>query len=123
MSASLYGEVIADHSRRPRNFGALEAPDASHEGLNPLCGDRVRIELRLASGRIAQAAFRGEACMVAMASASLLTEMVSGLSVQEAAELPREKLLAALQAPLRPSRLGCATLPLEVLQEALRGRR
>jgi nitrogen fixation NifU-like protein len=115
----LYGAVITEHWRRPRNRGALEAPDVAHEGTNPLCGDRVRIELRLDGALIAEARFRGEACMVATASASLLTELVRGLSLAEAAQLPRERILDALQAPLRPSRLGCASLPVDTLREGI----
>ncbi|GAC1336666.1 MAG: SUF system NifU family Fe-S cluster assembly protein [Myxococcales bacterium] len=117
--SALYGEVIAEHARAPRNFGPLPAPDAAHEDVNPLCGDRIRIELRLARGRIAEARFGGEACMVATAAASLLTGLVVGQSLEEAAALPREALLAALQATLRPSRVACATLPLAVLQGAI----
>ena len=117
--SSPYGAVVAEHHRHPRNRGSLDAPDVSREGLNPLCGDRVRIELRLDAGRIAAARFDGEACMVALAAASLLTELVQGLTPAEAAALPEEKLLAALQTTLRPSRRGCAMLPLDVLREGI----
>jgi nitrogen fixation NifU-like protein len=116
---SPYGEVVADHARNPRNRGSLESPDVAHEDLNPLCGDRVRIELKLEGGRIAAARFGGEACMVALASASLLTGLVQGLTPAEAAALPEEKLLAALQARLRPSRIGCVMLPLQVLRAGI----
>jgi len=122
MSAALYGAVIAEHFRRPRNQGALDAPDAAHEDVNPLCGDRVRIELRIASDRIAAARFKGDACMVAVAAASLLTGMLEGMTLAEAAAFPEARLLEALQAPLRPSRVGCALLPLRVARAALRGR-
>jgi nitrogen fixation protein NifU and related proteins len=116
---ALYGDVIAEHFRRPRNQGSLESPDASHEDVNPLCGDRIRIELKLQGGRVAVARFRGDACMIAIAAASLLTVMVEGLPLEDARDFPREKLLEALQAPLRPSRIGCAILPLEVLRGAV----
>ena len=121
--SALYGEVIAEHWRLPRNRGALEAPDVAGEELNPLCGDRVRIELKLEAGRIAEARFRGDACMVAVAAASLLTGMLRGLSLDEAALLSGEPLLAALQTPLRPSRLACAALPLQALKAGLALRR
>lgn len=114
-----YGEVVADHARHPRNRGRFDAPHVAHEGLNPLCGDRVRLELQLAQGRISAARFDGEACMVALAAASLLTELLPGLSPEDARALPDERLLSALQATLRPSRVACATLPLQVLREAL----
>ena len=121
--SALYGEVIADHYKRPRNRGELESPDAAHEEVNPLCGDRIRIELRLSAGRIAEARFRGEACMVAIASASLLTELVRALPEEEAAALPLARFLEELRAELRPSRLACAELPLSALRKALQGRR
>jgi nitrogen fixation NifU-like protein len=117
--SGLYGEVIAEHFRRPRNQGRLESPDASHEDVNPLCGDRLRIELRIENGRIAAARFRADACMVATASASLLTGFVEGLAPAEAGRFPRERLLEALETPLRPSRVSCATLSLEVLRGAI----
>ncbi|HXN84263.1 MAG TPA: iron-sulfur cluster assembly scaffold protein [Myxococcales bacterium] len=117
--SALYGEVISEHFRRPRNQGSFERADAWHEELNPLCGDRVRIELRLSEGRIAEARFRGDACMVVVASASLLTERVRGLSMAEASRLSREEVLGALQTELRPARVPCALLPLEALRGAL----
>jgi nitrogen fixation protein NifU and related proteins len=117
--SGLYGEVIAEHFRRPRNQGRLEAPDASHEDVNPLCGDRLRIELRIIDGRISAARFRADACMVATAAASLLTGFIEGVALDEAAHFPRERLLEALGSPLRPSRLSCATLSLEVLRGAI----
>jgi nitrogen fixation protein NifU and related proteins len=116
---ALYGDVIAEHFRRPRNQGRLDSPDASHEDVNPLCGDRMRIELRIEDGRIAAARFRADACMVAIAAASLLTDLVEGLSLEEAERFPRERLLEALGTPLRPSRLSCATLSLDVLRGAI----
>lgn len=117
--SALYGELIAEHFRSPRNRGALDRPDAAFEEVNPLCGDRVRLELRLAGGRIAEARFRGDACMVATASASLLTERLCGLELAAAARLSRDDMLAALRTELRPARVACALLPLEVLRGAL----
>jgi len=119
---ALYSDVILDRFRHPRYFGELDAPDAAHEDVNPLCGDRVRIELRLDGGRtpaIEAVRYRGDACAIALASADLLAEMVEGRPVREAAGVDRERLLAALQADIRPSRLRCVTLPLDVLRGAL----
>jgi nitrogen fixation NifU-like protein len=118
--SSLYGPVVADHFRNPRNRGELPSPDAVHEALNPLCGDRIRIELRVDGGRVCAARFGAEACMVAVAAASLLTGMVVGVPVAEAASLEDAALLAALETQLRPSRVGCAILPIQVLRTALR---
>jgi nitrogen fixation protein NifU and related proteins len=115
----LFGAVISEHFRHPRNRGTLESPDAAHEEFNPLCGDRIRLELKVSGGRVVAARFRGDACMVAVASASLLMEMVEGLPLAEAARFPEETLLDALQTELRPSRVACARLPLQALRGAL----
>ncbi|TMB36412.1 MAG: iron-sulfur cluster assembly scaffold protein [Deltaproteobacteria bacterium] len=118
--SGLYGKVIDDHGKRPRNRGSLEEPDAAHEDVNPLCGDRIRIELRLEDGRIAEARFGGSACMVAVASASLLTEMVRSLPPGEAAALTLDRIVSEMHAELRPARLSCAELPLSVLRGAVK---
>jgi nitrogen fixation protein NifU and related proteins len=83
----LYGEVILDHNRRPRNFGRL--PGASHSavGYNPLCGDRVEVYLRIEQGRIEEIAFEGVGCAISTASASMMTEALRGKSLQEARRL------------------------------------
>jgi nitrogen fixation NifU-like protein len=117
--SGLYGKVIDDHSKRPRNKGSLDAPDAAHEDVNPLCGDRIRIELRVREGRIAEARFGGNACMVATASASLLTEMVRSLPPGDAAAVTLDRIVSEMHTELRPSRMSCAGLPLSVLRAAL----
>ena len=113
------GAVVVDHAKNPRNRGALESPDLAREGTNPLCGDRVRLELRVRDGRIEAMAFEADACMVTVAAASMLSELVTGAPTEEARALPDERLLGALETELRPSRVGCALLPLQVLREAL----
>jgi nitrogen fixation NifU-like protein len=118
--SGLYGKVIDEHSKRPRNRGSLESPDAAHEDVNPLCGDRIRIELRLEDDRIAEARFGGNACMVATASASLLTEMLRSLPLSEASALTVDRIVSQMHAELRPSRMSCAELPLSVLRLALK---
>jgi nitrogen fixation NifU-like protein len=117
---SPYGDLIREHSRHPRNYGSLEAPDIRHEDENPLCGDRVRIELSLAADTVHAARFQGDLCMIAMAAASLLTEMITGLPLERISELPEQQLIDALHAEIKPSRRKCALLPLEVLQSGVR---
>jgi nitrogen fixation NifU-like protein len=120
MTAPLYGGVILERFRHPRHFGELPGADASYEDVNPLCGDRLRIELRIGAGRdVETVRFQGDACAVATASADLLAEMVEGRSVERALGLERDALLGALGAPIRASRLGCVSLPLAVLRGAL----
>ena len=78
----LYQEIILDHSRHPRHFGALEAANHVAEGHNPLCGDRVKIYLKVdADDRIADVGFEGRGCAISIASASLMTEMLKGRTV------------------------------------------
>jgi nitrogen fixation protein NifU and related proteins len=120
MTAPLYGGVVLDRFRHPRHFGELPGADAVHEDVNPLCGDRLRIELRLGPEREVEAVrFQGDACAIATASADLLAEMVEGRSVTEALGVERDALLTALGAPIRASRLPCVSLPLAVLRGAL----
>ena len=83
----LYREVILDHSRRPRNYGAMDAANRQSDGFNPLCGDRLRLFLRVEDGTVRQASFVGDGCAISTASASLLTEALAGLSERRALEL------------------------------------
>ena len=115
-----YGETILEHYRHPRNYGSLDAPDIRHEESNPTCGDRVRIEVSIgADGTIAAARFQGDLCMIAKASASLMTEIIAGLPVDGIADLPERRLLEALNAEIQPGRMKCALLPLEGLRSGV----
>src|SRR5262245_29619277 len=112
MTAPLYGGVILDRFRHPRRFGELPGADAVYEDVNPLCGDRLRVEIRLGPDREVEAIrFQGDACAIASASADLLAELVEGRPANEALRLERDALLAALGAPIRTSRPGCVSLP------------
>ena len=116
-----YGEVILEHFRHPRNHGRLEGADIAHEELNPLCGDRVRIELAIdGNDAIRAARFQGDLCMIAQAASSLLTEMIIGSSLDDALEFSERRLLDALRSEISPARLACATLPLNVLKSGVR---
>ena len=83
----LYRDVILDHNRRPRNFGNLDAADASVEGFNPMCGDHLTLRLKLHDDTISDIRFEGEGCAISTASASLMTEAVKGKSREAALEL------------------------------------
>jgi len=121
MAQTPYRERILDHYRHPRHRGHLEAPDLIAEGDNPVCGDRVRFELRLnEQGRVAEAAFSGEGCVISTAAASMLAEHIHGRSLAELNSLTKEDILRLLGIELGPARIHCALLPLEVLQAALR---
>jgi len=119
--SDLYREHILDHYRNPRNYGTLEPHDRSFEDSNPLCGDRVRIDLRLDNGTIADIAFTGRGCAISQASASILTEMVKGQSLDFVKGLTAEDLLEELGIPISPARRKCALLSLKVLKAAAYG--
>ena len=121
--AALYSEVILDHFRRPRNYGRLPAPDVTYEDLNPLCGDRIRIDLKLRNEVIETARFRGDACAISMAAASVLTELIMGADLEQVETISDDKLITALASDIKPSRLKCALLPLEVLRSGLKNYR
>ena len=119
--SDFYREVILDHYKNPRGHGAMEAPDATAEGLNPLCGDEVTISVALGEDgeTIEEVKFEGRGCAISQAATSMLTEMVKGRSASEVAALPKEELLEEIGIPLTPVRLKCALLGLGVLKVAL----
>ena len=118
----IYSSVIRERFRRPRFRGELPWPDLAFEDVNPLCGDRIRIECRITDGLLSDARHRGDSCAICAASADLLLEMVIGRTVEEAAAVEPSALLERLEADIRPTRFKCVTLPLSVLQGALEGR-
>ena len=115
-----YSATIVEHFRHPHNYGALPAPEVAYEDLNPLCGDRIRMELNVSADQtIAAVRFRGDSCIISRAAASILTELIQGHTLQEVVALPQEVLLTALHTPIRPARLKCALLPLHILQAGI----
>jgi nitrogen fixation protein NifU and related proteins len=135
----LYQEVILDHCKRPRNFGAVPGADHVAEGYNPLCGDKVKVYLTLDGDRLTRIGFEGSGCAISTASASLMTEALAGRTVPEAQELFGEvhemltgdpsrraetgeslgKLAALAGVREYPVRVKCATLAWHTLQAAL----
>jgi len=118
----VYSNLIRERFRHPRYRGTLEHPDAAFEDVNPLCGDRIRIECRFADGRLADARHRGDSCAICVASADVLLERAIGEPLDLASRLTAADLLERLEADVRASRIRCVTLPLTVLQGALDGR-
>lgn len=118
----VYSNLIRERFRHPRYHGALEQPDAAFEDVNPLCGDRIRIECRIADGRLADARHRGDSCAICVASADVLLEGAIGQPLDLVSRLTTADVLERLEADVRASRIKCVTLPLTVLQGALEGR-
>jgi len=134
---ALYREAVLDHYRNPRNRGVLAEHTHAADGVNPLCGASLRIELNCARGRIVDMRFSGEACAITIATASMLSELVRGLEMAQVAtlhapfeqvllgELDADRKLGSLNALAElhryPARRKCAELPWATLQAALAG--
>jgi nitrogen fixation NifU-like protein len=136
----LYQEIILDHSRHPRHFGPLADANRSAEGYNPLCGDRVKIQLKVDGDNIKDAMFEGRGCAISVASASLMTDLLQGRTIAEAETLmggfldlvkgenagtlgpdDREQLEVMAGVSAFPMRVKCATLPWHAMKSALDG--
>jgi nitrogen fixation NifU-like protein len=117
----LYRDNIIDHYQNPRNFGTLEHPDISYEDSNPVCGDELRIDLKIDQGRVVDARFQGHGCSISQASASMLTEEIIGKTLAEVKQIDKQYLLDLLGIPLGPVRLKCALLSLKVLKAGAYG--
>ena len=132
----LYREVILDHNRNPRNFGSMDDADRVVDGVNPLCGDKLKLYLKLDDGVIEDIRFQGTGCAISVASSSLMTERVKGTSVDEALQLQSQihalltgeantteeslgKLAALGGVREFPSRVKCASLGWHALKSAL----
>ncbi len=137
-ASELYQEIILEHNRSPRNFHPMESPDREAQGYNPLCGDRLTVQLKLAGDRIADVSFQGSGCAISKASASLMTLAVKGKTTAEARRMFEsfQRLVtgqggAAADLPPRlaaftgvrefPMRVKCATLSWHALKAALEG--
>ena len=111
-----YREYILDHYKNPRNFGRLEGADITHEEYNPLCGDLVGMDFRVADGVIEDVRFHGRGCAISQASASLMTERLKGMRLEEARKITKHDVLDELGIEISPARLKCALLSLKVLK-------
>jgi nitrogen fixation NifU-like protein len=117
----LYREHILDHYQNPRHYGEMEDPDISHEEYNPLCGDRLVIQLKLQDDHVEEVKFHGEGCAISQASASMLTEHIEGKSLDELKALTKEDILDMLGIPVGPVRIKCALLSLKALKAGIYG--
>lgn len=118
----LYREVILDHYKNPRHRGTLDPHDFTFEDENPLCGDRLRVDVQLdADRRVQAAAFSGRGCAISQASADMLTDSIVGKSLDEVKQLTKDDILDLLGIELGPVRLKCALLSLKVLKAGAYG--
>jgi len=115
----LYRDYILEHYRKPHNFGVIEEPSATYEGANPLCGDRITMQLGVKDGVVEEIGFTGRGCAISQASASLLTDEVKGKPVEAVAGIEATDVLDLLGIDISPARLKCAMLSFESLQHLL----
>jgi nitrogen fixation NifU-like protein len=115
----LYRDYILEHYRRPHNFGPVEDPSVTREGSNPLCGDRITLQLRVRDGVVEQVGFTGRGCAISQASASLLTDEIKGKPLGEVRTFGADDLLDLLGIEISPARLKCAMLSHQTLHHAL----
>ena len=117
-----YRELIIDRYKNPHHQGELDPHDYSYQDDNPLCGDEIRIDLRVdEAGVVTEAAFSGQGCAISMASADLLIESVVGKNIDDIKDLSKEDILEMLGIELGPVRLKCALLSLKVLKAGVYG--
>jgi len=118
--SSIYSEIILDYYRYPRNKGQLSSPQVKAKDSNPLCGDVIEIQLELDSdNHVKDVRFNGQGCAISQASASMLTELVKGKSLDEVRKISKEDILSLIGGQLSAVRMKCALLSLKVLKTGL----
>lgn len=117
----LYRELILDHYQHPHNHGEIPGADISYEDSNPLCGDKIRIDIKLKNNIVEDIKFNGKGCAISQASASMLTDELLGKSLDDIKHLDKQFILDLLGIPLGPTRIKCALLPLKVIKAGAYG--
>jgi nitrogen fixation NifU-like protein len=117
----LYRDYILEHYKSPRNFGELEPRDLEFHDHNPLCGDELGVHVRVADGRIADLRFHGQGCAISQAAASIASEELIGMPVDDVAGLSADWVLDLLGIEISPTRRKCALLNLKVMRGATTG--
>ncbi|KDE59421.1 FeS assembly protein SufA [Halostagnicola sp. A56] len=118
MGSDMYRQQILDHYKSPRNYGELEDPTFTHVGENPMCGDEIRMDVKLDDeGTIERVAFSGDGCAISQASASMLSGKLTGKTVDELLEMDRNDIIDMLGVDISPMRVKCAVLAEKVAQD------
>jgi len=118
---ALYRDYILEHYKRPRNFGALDPHDLEWHDHNPLCGDELGVHVRVEDGRVAELRFHGQGCAISQAAASIASDELVGMSVDDVPVLSAEWMFDLLGIDISPTRRKCALLGLKVMRGATTG--
>ena len=118
---ALYRDYILDHYKNPRNFGTLDPHDLEWHDTNPLCGDELGVHLVVKDGRVVDLRFHGQGCAISQAAASIASEELIGMSVDEVTRLNADFVIDLLGIEISPTRRKCALLPLKVMRGATSG--
>jgi len=121
MSSDIYKDIILDYYRHPRNFGDLPEPDVRSKDSNPLCGDVIEMQLKIRDGTVDDLRFKGRGCAISQASASMLTELAKGKTLDEIKALGKADILNMLGIDPGPTRIKCALLGLKVIKLGVYG--
>jgi nitrogen fixation NifU-like protein len=121
MSSDIYKDIILDYYRNPRNFGDLPNPDVRAKDSNPLCGDIIEMQLKINDGKVQDIRFKGKGCAISQASASMLTEVVKGKTLDEIKTMNKTDVLNLLGIDPGPTRIKCALLGLKVVKVGVYG--
>ncbi|WP_231185776.1 iron-sulfur cluster assembly scaffold protein [Haladaptatus sp. DYF46] len=119
MGSDMYRQQILDHYRNPRNYGELADAQFSHEGVNPSCGDELEFDVSLEDDgeTIERVAFRGDGCAISQASASMLSQKLPGMTLDEVEAMDRDDVIDMLGVEISPMRVKCAVLAEKVVQD------
>jgi nitrogen fixation NifU-like protein len=116
----LYTEIFMEIYSNPHNFGVLDNADLISEDSNPLCGDKINLYIKIKDNKVEEVKYNGKGCAISMVSASLLTDHIKGMTIEQLKEIKPEEVIDLLKVPIGASRIKCALLPLVVLRKALK---
>ncbi len=119
MTSTLYSENVIDHYQNPRNWGRLKNPTKTFTLLNPLCGDRMTIDIHIENQRIKDISFCASGCAISYAGASLLTEHIKGKKISDLRSIKKSVILQRMGIKISPIRLKCATLAIEIVRHII----